>query len=344
MAAQSLWLALGVGAVLTLACVAFADPLMTLLGGGGETAELAARYLRISALGLPFALVALSGQGFLRGVGGMRTALIVVVIANVANAILEVVLVYGFDLGLDGSAAGTVVAQLGMGAAFAWILLRASARSRRPNPELLRRLGRMGGHIVVRTGSLLLSFTIAGAVLARIGEDSLAAHQIAFQLFVFLALVLDAVAIAGQVIVGRALGAGDAEGAFAAARRMCAWSLAAGAVLGLALLASTSLLPAAFTSDDDVIDRAKEIWPLFALLQLPGALVFALDGILIGAGDTRYLAWAMAGTAVLFIPLVLMASSIVGVWWALQVLMLSRLLATGLRFRSRRWAVVGAAA
>ncbi|HYF26373.1 MAG TPA: MATE family efflux transporter [Baekduia sp.] len=342
LAAQALWLAIAVGVVVASACAALAGPLMALLGGSGETAQLAARYLRLSALGLPFALIALSGQGFLRGVGDLRTPLVVVVVANVANAVLEVALVYGLDLGLDGSALGTVVAQAGMGGAFAWLLLRAPARSRRPDAALLRRLARMGSHIVVRTGSLLLSFTVASAVLARVGEDSLAAHQIAFQLFVFLALVLDAIAIAGQVLVGRALGAGDAEGAFAAARRMCGWALGAGAGLALALLAGRDVIPGWFTGDEDVVALARDAWPLFALLQLPGAVVFALDGILIGAGDTRYLAWAMAASAVVFVPLALLASSLVAMWWALQVLMLARLAATGARFVSRRWIVVGA--
>ncbi|WP_205696369.1 MATE family efflux transporter [Conexibacter sp. SYSU D00693] len=341
-AAQAVWLALAIGVVLAGACAALADPLMALVGGSGETAEVAARYLRLSLLGLPFALLALSGQGFLRGVGDLRTPLVVVVVANAVNAVLEVVLVYGLDWGLDGSALGTVVAQAGMGGAFAWLLLRAPAVSRRPQPAILRRLARMGVHIVVRTGSLLASFTVASAVLARVGEPSLAAHQIAFQLFVFLALVLDAVAIAGQVLTGRALGAGDAEGAFAAARRMCVWAFAFGALLALVLLATTSVVPGLFTGDEAVVERAEELWPLFALLQLPGAVVFALDGILIGAGDTRYLAWAMAASSAVFVPLALLADSVVEMWWALVALMVLRLVATGWRFASRRWVVLGA--
>jgi putative MATE family efflux protein len=274
------------------------------------------------------------------------------VVANAANVVLELLFVYGFDWGLDGSAAGTVVAQLGMGAAFAVLLLRPGARaavSRRPDPALLRRLARMGSHIVVRTGSLLLSFVVAGAVLARVGDDSLAAHQIAFQLFVFLALVLDAIAIAGQVIVGRRLGAGDADGAWAAARRMCWWSLVAGCVMGLGLLATTHVVPHAFTSDPQVIARAEELWPLFALMQPTGALVFALDGILLGAGDTRYLAWAMAVSALgVFVPIALLSLQmdwgVVGVWWGLNALMVARLATIGTRFLGRRWAVVGATA
>jgi putative MATE family efflux protein len=320
---------------------------MALLGGSGHTADLAARYLRLSALGLPFALVALAGTGYLRGIGDLRTPLVVLVAANVANAILEVVLVYGFDAGLDGSAIGTVIAQLGMGAAFAALLLRAPARSRRPDPAILRRLTTMGRDIVIRTGSLLAAFTVASAVLARVGPDSLAAHQIAFQLFVFLALVLDAIAIAGQVIVARALGAGDAPGAYDAALRMCWWALVFGIGFGLVLLAASGVIPRAFTSDPDVLDRAHALWPLFALMQPAGAVVFALDGILIGAGDTRYLALSMAfASFVCFLPLVLLASAqgwgVTGVWAALNVLMLARLGTMGTRFLGRRWVVVGA--
>jgi putative MATE family efflux protein len=350
-AAQSLWLALGIGAALALACATLAGPLMTLVGGHGHIADLAARYLRLSALGLPAALIALAAQGYLRGVGDMRTPLIVVVVCNLVNVVLELVFVYALGWGMDGSALGTVIAQAGMGAVFAAMLLRAGGPgvSRRPQAALLRRLARMGSHIVVRTGSLLLSFIVAGAVLARVGADSLGAHQIAFQVFIFLSLVLDAIAIAGQVLVGRMLGAGDAEGAMAAARRMCWWSVVAGCAMALGLLATTDALPQAFTSDGDVLARAKELWPLFALMQPVGALVFALDGILLGAGDTRYLAGAMAVSALgVFAPLALASLhfgwGVRGVWWGLNALMAARLLTIGTRFLGRRWAVLGAPA
>jgi putative MATE family efflux protein len=347
-AAQALWLALGIGSALVVAVVALADPLMSLVGGSGAVADLAARYLRISALGLPAALVALAAQGYLRGAGDLRSPLVVVVVANVANVALELLFVYGFGWGLDGSAAGTVVAQAGMGVAFAVALLRAPARSRRPSPRLLKRLARMGSHIVVRTGSLLLAFVIASAVLARVGADSLGAHQIAFQVFIFLALVLDAIAIAGQVLVGRLLGAGDAAGALAAARRMCWWSLAAGCAMALGLLATRDVLPHAFTSDDAVIARAHQLWPLFALMQPVGALVFALDGILLGAGDTRYLAAAMAFSAFgVFVPIALLSLQldwgVTGLWWGINALMVARLATIGARFLGRRWIVTGAA-
>jgi MATE family, multidrug efflux pump len=346
-AAQSLWLAVTIGGVMLIAVVALADPLMTLVGGHGHVADLAARYLRLSAFGLPCALIALAAQGYLRGVGDLKSPLIVVVAANAINIVLELLFVYVLDWGLDGSALGTVAAQAGMGAAFALMLLKAPAFSRRPHPQELKSLARMGGHIVIRTGSLLLAFIIAGAVLARVGADSLGAHQIAFQVFIFLALVLDAIAIAGQVLVGRMLGAGDAEGALAAARRMCLWSLAGGAVMAVGLLATTDILPHAFSSDDAVIAKAHDLWPLFALMQLPGALVFALDGALLGAGDTRYLAYAMAFSAFgVFVPISLLSLhfhwGVVGVWWGLNALMVARLVTIGARFLRRRWLVTGA--
>ncbi len=293
--------------------------------------------------------MALAGQGFLRGVDRLRVPLVILVAANLVNVVLELVLVYGLDLGLDGSAIGTVVAQTGMGVAFVVLLSRAGGAgvSRRPRAADLRGLLRLGGDLLVRTGSLLAAFTLAGAVLARTGAAALAAHQIAFQLFVFLALVLDSIAIAGQVIVGRSLGAEDADGAVAAARRMVGWSLAIGCIAAGLLLAGTSLVPRGFTSDPAVLGQARDLWPLFALMLPAGAVVFALDGILIGAGDTRYIAKAMAFSAlVCFAPVVLASLvldwGVVGVWSALNVLMLARLLTMAARFRGRRWAIVGA--
>ncbi len=349
LAPQALWLALGLGLVLATACVALSDPLMALLGGSGATAELAARYLRLAAAGLPCALLALAGQGHLRGMGDLRSPLVVLIAANTANVVLEVVLVYGFDLGLDGSALGTVAAQLGMGAAFAWLLLRAAGgASLRPRPAVLRRLAAVGGAIAVRTAALLGSFTLASAVLARESAPALAAHQIAFGLFVFLALVLDALAIAGQVLVGQALGAGDAAGARAAGRRLLWLSLWVGIAMGAVLLAGTRIVPGLFTPDEAVRDQAADLWPLFAALMVPGALVFALDGVLIGAQDTRFIAGAMAVAAACFVPLCLLAGArgwgVVGVWAALHVLMAVRLLTMAWRFHGDAWARVGATA
>ena len=343
---QALWLSLALGGALLALILLFAAPAVALMGGTGETAEMAVSYLRISALGVPFAMIALAGQGFLRGVGNLRAPLVILVAANAANAALEVLFVYGFGWGLAGSAWGTVIAQAGMGAAFVFWLLRAPADSRRPSWTTMRPLLRVGGDIAVRTGALLLSFALASAVVARMGEAPLAAHQVAFGLFIFLALVLDAVAIAGQILVGRALGAGDAEGAYGAARRMIFWSVVVGGIFCLTLLAGTGTIPRLFTGDPDVVERAGELWPLFAFMQPVGAAVFALDGILIGAGDTRFLKWSMVLAFLAFAPLALAALAldfgVVGVWAALNVLMLVRLATCGARFLGRRWAVVGA--
>jgi putative MATE family efflux protein len=346
LAAQALWLAVGVGVVLAAAVAAGAGPLTAALGGDGRVGALAERYLRIASLGVPMALVALAGQGWLRGVGDLRTPLRIVVAANAANVVLEVLLVYGLGWGLDGSAAGTVIAQAGMGAAFVAVLLRVPAAGRRPDWAGIRSLTSIGAQLVVRTAALLGSFALATAVCARIGAASLGAHQIAFQLFGFLALVLDALAIAGQVIVGRALGAGDADEAYAAARRMLELSLLAGVLIGAILLALIDVLPRAFTTDAAVLERARAMWPLFCALWPPAAVVFALDGILIGAGDTRWLAGAMVAAAAVFAPLALAALElgwgIVGVWVALLALIGVRLATLAGRFAGRRWALVGA--
>jgi putative MATE family efflux protein len=347
-AAQALWLSSAIGVGLTVLLAGAAVPLVDLMGGEGRTGDLAVLYLRIGSLGLPFALIALAGQGYLRGVSDLRTPLVIVVVANAANVLLNLLFIYGFGWGLAGSAWATVVAQAGMGAAFVRALLAAPADSRRPSFQRMRPLARIGGEIFVRTTSLYASFLVASAVLARVGEESLAAHQIAFQLFVFLALVLDAIAIAGQVIVGRSLGAGDAEGAYRAARRMIEWAVVAGTLFALLMLALIDVLPRAFTSDPGVVERAQEIWPLFALMQPANGAVFALDGILIGAGDTRFLMWGMLLASIaVFVPIALgslaLGLGIVGVWAGLVALILVRLGTCGWRFRGRRWAVVGTA-
>ena len=323
-------------------------PLVDLMGGDGRVGELAVDYLRIGSLGLPFALIALAGQGYLRGVSDLRTPLVIVVVANAANVVLNVVFIYGLDWGLSGSAAATVVAQAGMGAAFVRALLAAPADSRRPSLARMRPLARIGREIFVRTAALYASFLVASAVLARVGEDSLGAHQIAFQLFVFLALVLDAIAIAGQVIVGRTLGAGDAEAAHAAARRMIEWAVVAGAAFGLVMLALIDVLPRAFTSDPDVdrprqgdlaavrADAAGERRGVRARRDPDRGRRHPLPDV----RDARRVARRVrAGGAAV-------ARTSTGGSWAsgsgLVGLIAVRLATCAWRFRSRRWALVGA--
>jgi len=343
-AAQALWLAAGTGVLATLLVIAIARPAAELLGGSGEVQELTVTYVRIAALGIPFMLVALAGQGYLRGMSDLRSPLVILVAANAVNVVLEVLFVYGFDWGLPGSAWGTVIAQAGMGVAFAQRMLAAPADSRTPSWARMRPLVRMGGDLALRSVALLGAFTLGSALAARMGTAQIAAHNIAFQLFIFLALVLDAIAIAGQIIVGRALGAGDREGAVAASRRMILWSMVMGATFGAVLLLLIDVIPRAFTSDAAVLAQTHAMWPLFALMQPAAGVIFALDGILIGAGDTRFLALAMLAAFAVFVPLALAASTLTGLWWALLALMGVRLVTAGVRFLGGRWTIVGASA
>ena len=345
LAAQALWLALAIGITLVAVCEAAASPLLDVLGAHGQSGAYALSYFRIAALGLPAALIALAGQGYLRGISNMRRPLEIVVAANVVNVVLELVFVYVLHWGIKGSAAGTAIAQAGMGAAFVVELLRPHAASRRPSLTEIRPMMRVGGQIFVRTTALYASFLAAASVCARMGDAQLGAHQIAGQLFFFLALILDSVAVAGQVIVGRSLGSGDAGIAYVSAVRMIGWSVAVGLAFGVVLLPLAHVVPRAFTGDARVLHEARALWPYFAVMQPLGGAVFALDGILIGAGDTHYLMWSMLAASAVFITLAVLALElswgIVGVWVALDVLIATRLAFLGARFAGRRWAVVG---
>jgi putative MATE family efflux protein len=333
--------------VLLLVIIEAAAPaVVSLMGGKDDVKDGAVIYLRIAALGAPLFILASAAQGYLRGMGNLRTPLWILLSAHIVNAALELLFVYGFDWGLKGSAWGTVIAQAGMATAFFVVQYRAGLE--RPHPDKMRPLMRIGSEIAVRTAALTGSFLLGSAVLARIGAASLGAHQIAFQLWVFLALVLDAIAIAGQVMVGRMLGADAAVQARAAAIRMIGWSVAIGALFGVVLLALGDLVPELFTNDAAVVAKANEIWPLFALMMPFNGAVFALDGILIGAGDTRFLMWGMLAAAAVYIPIALLALhagwGITGVWWGLVALIAIRLVTCGARFVGSRWALTGAPA
>ncbi len=344
--AQAVWLSLAFGIAVAVLVAVLAEPLVSLMGGEGDAADYAVTYLRIAAIGLPAAFLALGGQGYLRGISDLRTPLVILVAANAANVVLEVLFVYAFGWGIEGSAWGTAIAQLGMGVAFLVVILRgmrlADARLRL---GLARRVLSLGKWIFVRTTALMSSFVLAGAVATRFGEAAIGAHQVAFQLWIFLALVLDSVAIAGQIIVGRELGAGRREDAYGASERMIWLSVALGSAFAVVMLGLGGVLPRAFTGDASVLDEAALLWPFFALMQPLNGAVFALDGILIGAGDGPFLAGSMVA-AFLACATVLLAAlagdwGIRGVWIALVLLIVVRLTLMTVRFRRGRWLVTG---
>ncbi len=342
---QTLILALLVGLVLGALAAAAAAPLIGLLGGRGRLAGMAVVYMRIAAIGLPFALIAVAGQGYLRGLGRLRAPLALLLIGNIANAILEVVFVFALHWGIAGSAWATVIAQSGIAVAFILIAARERAVRWRIDLPVLRTLAGTGGEIFIRTAALLAAFLLAGAILARVGAASLAAHDIAFQLWMFLALALDALAIAAQVTISQHLGAGQPARARGMALRILAWSVAIGLLLSALMLPLSGLLPHVFTSQPTVLARLAAIWPIFALMQPFNAAVFALDGILLGAGDTRYLMWAMLAAALLGFGPVALASTalhwgITGIWIAIFTFIIARLASCGWRLRGDSWATV----
>jgi putative MATE family efflux protein len=348
-AAQSGWLALGLGLLLTALGVAFAPQAVDLFGADAVVRVHAVTYLRVSALGAPAVLLALAAVGYLRGLQDTRTTLLVAVGSNVLNLVLELALIYGLGMGMAASAAATVTAQVAAAAAYLTVVGRQVARTGAPlRPDLRRLLGlaRVGRDLFVRTGSLLAALAVATAVASRMGTAPLGAHQIAFQLWSFLALVLDAIAIAGQAIVGRMLGASRSDEARAASGRMIQWGVVAGLLFAAGVVLLRPALIPIFTDDPAVRDEAMAVLLVVAVLQPLNAIVFVLDGVLIGAGDMRYLARAMVVSGLLvFVPAAVAVSrfglGLMALWGALALLMASRLIGVGARYRSGRWAVTG---
>ncbi len=343
---QGCWLALVIGVgVAALGAVA-ADPLVGALGAGPGAAShpYALLYLRVSLLGVPAVLLTYAGTGYLRGLQDTRTPLVVAASTAAGNLLLELVLVYGLGRGVGASAAATVLAQY-VGAGVYGVRVAAGARRRgtglRPDWPAVRSLAVVGGDLLVRTAALRGAFLLTTAIATRLGPVPLAAHAIAFEVWTSLALVLDALAIAAQALVGRLLGAGDPAGARAVSRRLVSLGVGGGVVVGALLAAAHTLLPPLFTPDDHVQALTAFLLLVVAAMQPLNGLVFVLDGVLIGAGDARYLAWSMAACALVFagaaalVPL--LGLGIGALWAALTVLMLARGLTLGLRTRGSAW-------
>lgn len=348
-AVQGVWLAVAVSVPVTAAGVALAGPLVRGFGATGAAAGYAETYLRVSALGVPAVLMTYAAVGWLRGRQDTRTPLVVAVVSAAVNLVLEVVLILGLGYGVGASAASTVLVQWGAVAVYLAAMARAARVLRvplRPAARAVGRLARVGLDLLVRTIALRVAFTAATAVAARLGSAQVGAHQIAFELWSTLALALDAVAIAAQALVGRLLGAGDLVAARAATRRMVELGLAFGVLVGLVLLALRGVLPHVFTDDPLVVHLASFVLLFAAVLQPVNAVVFVLDGVLMGAGDMRYLAVSMVGAAVLFLAaaavLLATGAGLGWLWAAIGGLMLTRLALLTTRVRTDHWLVPGA--
>ncbi len=343
---QASWLALALGAGMLIGIEVLAAPIARTLAGSPDVAAAAAGWLRIAALGIPGLLLATAGNGWLRGVQDTRRPLRYVLGANLLSALLCPALVYGAGLGLPGSAVANAVAQTLSGVLFVRALV-AEGANLRPNPVLIRAQLVVGRDLVLRGAAFQACFFSATAVAGRFGTAALGAHQIALQLWMLCALALDAVAIAAQSLVGAALGAGHPAQARHLAWRVALVGLVCGTVFGGLVLAGTAVLPRWFSPAPEVYAQAMRAWPWFVGMQPLAGVVFALDGVLIGAGDVRYLRDLTIGSALGgFLPAIWLAYGLRlglgGVWAGLTLFIVLRLAALLARLWTGRWAVVGA--
>ncbi|CAA9333449.1 MAG: DNA-damage-inducible protein F [uncultured Nocardioidaceae bacterium] len=360
-----LWLAAAVGLVGTVLGLVGSTTLVGAFDPGQGVAAAATTYLRLSWLGFAPMLVVLAATGVLRGFSDARTPLLVAVVGNAVNIGLDVLLVYGVGMGIAGSALGTVVAQGGSAIALTAVVVRRARGAGvllRPDTAGVRRAARAGGPLVVRTLSLQAGLLVMTWCAARLGATAVATHQLAMTIWTFLAFALDAVAIAAQTLTGAALGAGDVGRTRATTDWLVRVGLVSGVVTGVLLALAAPVLGPLFTDDPAVVDTLAVVLVVAALFQPVAGVVFVLDGVLIGAGDGRWL--AVAGTLVTacFAPAAVATAAVLGggaggdggadggaasgtAWlWAVfgLVFMGGRGLALVLRARSASWMVTGA--
>ena len=354
MGVDGMWLALGVGVALAVALWTGAGWLVGALGAHDEVARQAVIYLHWSAPGLPGMLVVLAATGALRGMQDTRTPLGVAAGGAVVNALLNVALVYGLHLGIAGSGAGTAATQLAMGALLAVVVARgarAAGARLTPHARGIAANARAGGPLLVRTLSLRAAILVTVWVATGLGAVTLAGHQVVNAVWGLAAFALDALAIAAQALVGHALGSGDVARTRAVLRRTLQWGVAAGAVLGLVVGGTAWAYVRLFSADDDVRAAAIAALVVAAVTMPMAGWVFVLDGVLIGAGDGRFLAWAGLLTFVVYLPAALAVrawapdgtAGMVWLWVAFAgVFMAARAATTAWRARGGAWMVTGA--
>ncbi|MGE5289923.1 MAG: MATE family efflux transporter [Micromonosporaceae bacterium] len=345
---DGLWLATGIGLTVLAVAWPLAPAITAAFGASPGVAHDAIIYLRISLFGAPAMLLVLAGTGVLRGLQDTRTPLAVSVAANTVNVALNAIFVLGLGWGIAGSAWGTVTAQSAAAAVYLVVVARGARQAGvgfGPDLPGVRAAASAAAALFMRTIALQAVLLVTTAVAARQGDIAIAAHQIAFRLWTLLAFALDAIAIAGQVIIGRYLGAGDIPGARAATRRMIGWGAIYGTVFALALMLFRPLIPGLFAATPPVRSLLLAVLIAVALQQPVAGVVFVLDGVLIGAGDQRYLAAAGIVTLAVFLSAAAFVwalhDGLVALWLAYSLWLAARFVTLTLRARGRAWLVTG---
>lgn len=329
---QALTLAAAVGLAAVAVLEGLARPILAVMGASGELTESALVYLRIRALAGPAVLLITAGHGIFRGYHDTRTPLYLTLGLNAVNVALDPLFIFVFGWGLAGAAWATLAAQWAGAAAFLAVLWarrrRLGIELRLPTPRDLIPFLRVGGELSLRTFALIGTMTLAAAVATRVGTVAVAAHQVAAQLWLLLALVVDALAIAAQAMVAGYRGAGEPAAARAASDRLLVWGAGVGVALALLFLALRDLLPLLFTTEPEAVAATREVLPFVIAMQPLNALVFVWDGILLGAEDFRFLAAQMAvsaaAAAVVLLLVLPLGWGLVGVWWGMVTLMVVR--------------------
>lgn len=323
----------------------FARPVLIIMGAEGNLLEASLTYLRIRALAGPAVLIITAGHGIFRGFQDTRTPFIVTAGLNVINLVLDPLFIFIFEWGLAGAAWATVIAQWSGALWFLWLILKSNHKKITgplfiPKISTLKPFVKIGGALSLRTFALIGTLTLATAIATRIGTVAVAAHQVAAQLWLFLALVVDALAIAAQALMAKYIGASDHFTARAIANRILVMGLAIGLILGVAFELLDEPLSRLFTDDPLVIEKVLIIFPFVAAMQPVNALVFVWDGIFIGQEKYRFLAMAMILSAIGGIAILLlvepMSWGLKGVWWGIVALMGVRLLTLGGKYFNNR--------
>lgn len=345
-ALQALWLAVAIGTVVAVVVGTGARALLSVLGDDPAVIDAGVTYLRISALGVPFHFIAFAATGYLYGLPDTRRPFVVAASANAVNLGIELWLVFGLDLGIAGSAWGTVVAQAASGIVMLLIVVPCLRRDglRRLTIDLrvMWAIMKVGAHIVQRTAFLLLALAMSTSAASATGTDELGGHQIALQLFLFLAIGVDMFKVSGQALVGHALGAGATAEARDVVDHLFLWAWRAGIVLTVAVLAMAPFVPRLFSADHDVVRAATMAMFGLAMMQFPAAVTFVLDGALMGANDFANLRWQTTIAFVASLPFFLAVRrwpslGLGTVWLGLVVWVSVRALLNARRARGSAW-------
>ena len=346
--AQAIYFNIALSIIVLFSTYFFVEEIFSMMNAEGMVLNFSVDYYNIRVWGFPLTLFTFAVFGIFRGLQNTFWPMIIAAIGAIMNIGLDFALVYGIEgiitpMGIKGAAWASLFSQ-GIMALLAFFFLmkktEVSLKLKFPLHHEIRRLINMSLNLFLRSIALNTALILATREAADLGKEYIAAHTIAFNIWIFTAFFLDGYGAAGNILSGKLLGEGNYNSLWKLTKKVNFYNLVVACILvvmGLILYEPLGLL---FNKDQKVLSIFYAMF-FMVLISLPlNAIAFTLDSIFKGLGEMGYLRNVLLGATIFgFIPVLYFSKymhwGLIGIWLAMNVWVAYRGVALIIKFRRK---------